>query len=107
MTLLELEGIKEYNFLQHVTWGGATGFSKPPLIPLCDIEGKNTGSFTEERGRSFAQIFGSGQFEGVRRCIKKHEEKYVNGIIISWTNLSGPTSASKQQLRLMVGPLVP
>jgi carboxypeptidase C (cathepsin A) len=46
--------------LQNLTWGNATGFKKPLLTPLYDIDGEQTGSFTEERGLTFAQIFESG-----------------------------------------------
>lgn len=49
---------------QNLTWAGGLGFKKPPVKPLYDIEGKQTGSFTEERGLTFAQIFDSGQVLG-------------------------------------------
>lgn len=43
-----------------MTWNNATGFSKPPLTPLHDIEGHQAGAFVEERGLTFAQIYESG-----------------------------------------------
>ena len=43
-----------------MTWNNATGFSKPPLTPLYDIEGYQAGAFVEERGLTFAQIYESG-----------------------------------------------
>lgn len=46
--------------LQDMTWGGTRGFSKPPTKPLYDIEGIESGAFTEERGLTFAQIYDSG-----------------------------------------------
>ncbi|PWN32961.1 alpha/beta-hydrolase [Meira miltonrushii] len=46
--------------LQNLTWNNGTGFSKPPLTPLYDLEGYQAGSFVEERGLTFAQVYESG-----------------------------------------------
>lgn len=46
--------------LQNITWGGARGFTKPPLTPLIDTQGNHAGDFVTERGLTFNTVYLAG-----------------------------------------------
>jgi carboxypeptidase C (cathepsin A) len=53
--------------LQNLTWNGGRGFNKAPTAPVYDTMGARSGTYTRERGLTFAIIPKSGHMVSSNR----------------------------------------